>query len=115
MYEIENAKAARNRKIANTFMWIVLLIFFVAFVFPFIVAVINAFKANTDINRFPLALVGPRKGFILDNFPTAMAKMNFWGVFLNSTASPQTDLTSLLFIPNLILSTPTNGIALSVI
>ena len=84
MYEIENAKAARNRKIANTFMWIVLLIFFVAFVFPFIVAVINAFKANTDINRFPLALVGPRKGFILDNFPTAMAKMNFWGVFLNS-------------------------------
>ena len=84
MYEIENAKAARNRKIAHIFMWLVLLIFFVAFVFPFIVAVINAFKANTDINRFPLALVGPRKGFILDNFPTAMAKMNFWGVFLNS-------------------------------
>jgi len=84
MYEIENAKAARNRKIAHAIMWIILLIFFVAFIFPFVVALINAFKANTDINRFPLALVGPRKGFILSNFPTAMVKMDFWRVFFNS-------------------------------
>ena len=84
MYELENAKAARRRKIMNVVMWIVLLVLFLAFIFPFIMALINAFKANTDINRFPLALVGPRKGFILDNFPTAMSKMNFWGVFGNS-------------------------------
>lgn len=84
MYELENAKAARHRKIVNVIMWVVLLVLFVAFIFPFIVALINAFKANTDINRFPLALVGPRKGFIFDNFPTAMQKMNFWGVFGNS-------------------------------
>ena len=84
MYELENAQAARRRKIVNVIMWVVLLVLFIAFIFPFIMALINAFKANTDINRFPLALVGPRKGFILDNFPTAMSKMNFWGVFGNS-------------------------------
>ena len=84
MYELENAKAARHRKIVNAFMWVVLLVLFIAFIFPFIMSVINAFKANTDINRFPLSLVGPRKGFIFDNFPTAMEKMNFWGVFGNS-------------------------------
>ena len=84
MYELENAKAARHRKIVNVIMWVVLLILFIAFIFPFIMALINAFKANTDINRFPLSLIGPRKGFITSNFPTAMQKMNFWGVFGNS-------------------------------
>ena len=84
MYELENAKAARRRKIVNVVMWIVLLVLFLAFIFPFIIALINAFKANTDINRFPLAFIGPRKGFITSNFPTAMEKMNFWGVFGNS-------------------------------
>ncbi len=84
MYELENEKAARHRKIVHALMWVVLLVLFIAFIFPFIVALINAFKANTDINRFPLALVGPRKGFITSNFPTAMSKMNFWGVFGNS-------------------------------
>ena len=84
MYELENAQAARRRKIVNVIMWVVLLVLFIAFIFPFIMALINAFKANTDINRCPLALIGPRKGFITSNFPTAMEKMNFWGVFGNS-------------------------------
>ena len=84
MYELENAKAARHRKIVNAIMWVVLLVLFIAFIFPFISALLNVFKANADINRFPLALVGPRKGFILSNFPTAMTKMHFWRVFGNS-------------------------------
>ena len=61
MYELENAKAARHRKIVNVIMWVVLLVLFIAFIFPFIIALLNVFKANADINRFPLALVGPRK------------------------------------------------------
>ena len=97
MYELENAQAARRRKIVNVIMWVVLLVLFIAFIFPFIMALINAFKANTDINRFPLALIGPRKGFITSNFPTAMEKMNFWGVFGNSViiTVSATDLTLL--------------------
>ena len=33
MYELENAKAARRRKIVNVVMWIVLLVLFLAFIF----------------------------------------------------------------------------------
>ena len=84
MYELENAKAARRRKIMNVIMWVVLLILFILFIFPFLIALLNVFKANADINRFPLALVGPRKGFVTSNFPTAMEKMHFWRVFGNS-------------------------------
>ena len=84
MYELENAKAARRRKIMNVIMWVVLLILFILFIFPFLIALLNVFKANADINRFPLALIGPRKGFVTSNFPTAMEKMHFWRVFGNS-------------------------------
>lgn len=84
MYELENAKAARRRKITHVFMWIILLVLFVIFIFPFLVALLNVSKANADINRFPLSLIGPRKGFVLSNFPTAMEKMHFWRVFGNS-------------------------------
>ena len=33
MYELENAKAARHRKIVNVIMWVVLLVLFIAFIF----------------------------------------------------------------------------------
>ena len=81
---IDNAKAARNKKIAHTVMWIVLLILFICFIFPFLMVVINVFKDKADITRDPLSLVGATKGFILSNFPQAMQKMNFWTVFGNS-------------------------------
>jgi len=84
MYELENAKARQHKKIAHAIMWIILLILFIAFIFPFAIALLNVFKANADINRFPLSFVGPRKGFVLSNFPTAMSKMHFWRVFGNS-------------------------------
>ena len=81
---IDNAKAARNKKIAHTVMWIVLLILFICFIFPFLMVLINVFKDKADITRDPLSLIGATKGFILTNFPQAMQKMNFWTVFGNS-------------------------------
>ena len=81
---IDNAKAARNKKIAHAIMWIVLLILFLCFIFPFLMVLINVFKDKTDITRAPLSLIGATKGFILTNFPQAMQKMNFWTVFGNS-------------------------------
>ena len=81
---IDNAKAARNKKIAHTIMWIVLLVLFICFIFPFLMVIINVFKDKADITRNPLSLVGVSKGFILSNFPQAMQKMNFWTVFGNS-------------------------------
>lgn len=79
----DNAKAARNKKISHAIMMIILVIAFIAFIFPFILVVINVFKTKGDINSAPLALVGSH-GFTLENFPNAIKKMNFWSCFRNS-------------------------------
>ena len=79
----ENAKAARKKKIAHALMWVVLLILFLCFIFPFILVVINVFKTKADITADPLAILGAH-GFTLKNFPEAMKKMNFLTVFGNS-------------------------------
>ena len=80
----ENEIAARNKKIGHAITWIVLLILFICFIFPFLMVIINVFKDKSDITRDPLSLIGATKGFILTNFPQAMEKMNFWVVFGNS-------------------------------
>ena len=79
----DNVKAARNKKISHAIMMVILIIAFIAFVFPFILVVINVFKTKGDINSAPLALVGSH-GFTLENFPNAIKKMNFWSCFKNS-------------------------------
>ena len=80
----ENERAARNKKIAHAIMWIVLLVLFICFIFPFLMVILNVFKDKSDITRDPLSIIGATKGFILTNFPQAMQKMNFWVVFRNS-------------------------------
>ena len=80
----ENERAARQKKIAHVIMWIVLLVLFICFIFPFLLVIINVFKDKADITANPLALIGAKKGFTLSNFPEAMKKMKFWTVFFNS-------------------------------
>ena len=79
----DNERAARKKKIAHAIMWIVLLILFICFIFPFILVLINVFKDKADITANPLSFIGAH-GFTLKNFPEAMKKMNFWTVFGNS-------------------------------
>ena len=80
---MENEKAARNKKIKHAIMIIVLTLLFIAFVFPFIMVIINVFKVKADITANPLALIG-KHGFTLENFPNAVKKMNFFNSFGNS-------------------------------
>ncbi|MCR4830181.1 MAG: carbohydrate ABC transporter permease [Pseudobutyrivibrio sp.] len=80
---MDNEKAARNKNIKHAIMIIVLAILFVAFIFPFIMVLINVFKVKADITANPIALIG-KHGFTLDNFPNAVKKMNFFKVFGNS-------------------------------
>ena len=80
---VDNEKAARKKKIAHVIMWIVLLLLFIGFVFPFLLVIVNVFKTKADITSSPLALIGAH-GFTLSNFPAAMKKMDFWRVFGNS-------------------------------
>jgi raffinose/stachyose/melibiose transport system permease protein len=80
---MENEVAARNKKIKHAIMIIVLTLLFIAFVFPFIMVIMNVFKVKADITASPLALIG-KHGFTLENFPNAIKKMNFFKVFGNS-------------------------------
>lgn len=80
---MNNDKAASQKKVKNALTWLVLLVLFVVFIFPFFMVIINVFKNKADITIDPLALIG-KHGFTLENFPNAMAKMNFWVTFGNS-------------------------------
>ena len=80
---VASEKALRKRNITNAIVMILLIIVLFIFIFPFLMVIINVFKQKSDIMRDPLALIGS-KGFTLENFPNAMAKMGFWGAFFNS-------------------------------
>ena len=81
---LDNEKAARQKRLVHGLMWVILLVMFISFIFPFVLVVINVFKTKGDITKDPLALIGEH-GFTLQNFPEAMEKMNFGQVFMNST------------------------------
>ena len=79
----QNELAAKQKKRRQVITIIVLIIVFILFVIPFLLVLINVFKTKGDITSNPLALIGEH-GFTLQNFPEAMAKMDFWNVFKNS-------------------------------
>ncbi len=80
---IDNEKAARQKKISQAVMLIILIVLFFCFIFPFLMVIINVFKTKADITADPLGLVGSH-GFTIENFPNAMKSMNFFPVFGNS-------------------------------
>ena len=79
----QNELAAKQKKRRQVITIIVLIVVFILFVIPFLLVLINVFKTKGDITSNPLALIGEH-GFTLQNFPEAMAKMDFWNVFKNS-------------------------------
>ncbi|MBR4545039.1 MAG: carbohydrate ABC transporter permease [Oscillibacter sp.] len=79
----ENQAAARSKRISHAIMLIILIVMFFAFIFPFLMVIINVFKTKADITSDPLSILGAH-GFTLKNFPEAMKKMNFWRSFGNS-------------------------------
>ena len=80
---MENQKAKRMKIVRHAIMIVVLSIMFVAFIFPFVMVIINVFKVKSDITGNPLALIG-KHGFTLENFPKAIEKMKFFNSFVNS-------------------------------
>ena len=46
---LDNERAARQKKISRAIMWIILLVLFVCFIFPFVLVIINVFKTKADI------------------------------------------------------------------
>jgi raffinose/stachyose/melibiose transport system permease protein len=80
----DSEKALARKKRIHAIIMVILILVFLAFVFPFILVVINVFKEKVDIVKDPLSIIGVKKGFTLENFPAAMQKMDFWKAFTNS-------------------------------
>lgn len=78
-----NDKSYWSKKIGTIVKMVVLVLFFIIYMFPFAMVLINSFKAKRDIVMEPLSLVGT-KGVSMDNFVAAFKKMNFIKVFSNS-------------------------------
>lgn len=56
---------------------------FLLYMIPFILIILNSFKAKRDIIKNPFSFL-PEKGFSLDNYAVAFEKMNFLRSFGNS-------------------------------
>ena len=52
----ENKKAAQKKKVSHFITIAVLVILFLAFIFPFIMVIFNAFKTKGDITADPLQM-----------------------------------------------------------
>ena len=60
-----------------------LLIMLIVYMFPFLLVVVNSFKAKRDVIKDPLSLIGA-EGFSAENYALAFKRMNFLRVFGNS-------------------------------
>ncbi len=77
------ANTTTAAKIGRAVVFIILAILLLAFISPFLLVLLNAFKDMSDITKNPLS-IGGEHGFTLDNFIDAVDAMNFWTVFRNS-------------------------------
>lgn len=73
-----------RRKIINGFMMAGLIVIFIAYMFPFVMVVINALKQKRDIIKSPFSWLFTIKGLSFDNFVKAFTQMDFLNAFKNS-------------------------------
>ncbi len=79
-----NQIGGTRRKITNAVAMIVLILIFIAYMFPFIMVVINSLKEKRDIIKSPFSWLFTIKGLSFDNFVKAFTQMNFLNAFKNS-------------------------------
>lgn len=73
-----------KRKAANALAIIGMLIVFAAYMFPFLMVVINSLKQKRDIIKSPFSWLYTIKGLSFDNFVKAFTQMDFLNAFKNS-------------------------------
>ncbi len=73
-----------KRKAANFLAIAGLVIIFIAYMFPFIMVVINSLKQKRDIIKSPFSWLYTIKGLSFDNFVKAFTQMDFLNAFKNS-------------------------------
>ena len=73
-----------KRKVTNMLAMLGLIIIFLAYMFPFIMVVINSLKQKRDIIKSPFSWLFTIKGLSFDNFVKAFTQMDFLNAFKNS-------------------------------
>ncbi|MGN1376790.1 MAG: carbohydrate ABC transporter permease [Dorea sp.] len=73
-----------KRKAANFLAMLGLVIIFVAYMFPFLMVIINSLKQKRDIIKSPFSWLFTVKGLSFDNFVKAFTQMDFLNAFKNS-------------------------------
>ncbi len=82
---MENSTIGGTRKkTAKIFTMVIMLLVFAAYMFPFLMVVINSLKQKRDIIKSPFSWLYTVKGMSFDNFVTAFTQMNFFNAFKNS-------------------------------
>ena len=74
----------RKAKIARFFAMLGLIVIFIAYMFPFLMVVINSLKQKRDIIKSPFSWLFTIKGLSFDNFVKALTQMDFLNAFKNS-------------------------------
>ena len=73
-----------KRKIWNALAIALLVIIFIAYMFPFLMVVINSLKQKRDIIKSPFSWLFTIKGLSFDNFVKAFVQTDFLNAFKNS-------------------------------
>lgn len=73
-----------KRKALHALAITVLIIIFAAYMFPFLMVVINSLKQKRDIIKSPFSWLFTIKGLSFDNFSKAFVQMDFLNAFKNS-------------------------------
>ena len=72
-----------KKKAADMLAMLGLIIIFAAYMFPFLMVVINSLKQKRDIIKSPFSWLFTIKGLSFDNFVKAFTQMDFLNAFKN--------------------------------
>lgn len=74
----------KKAKFMHGLMMAGLIVIFIAYMFPFLMVVINSLKQKRDIIKSPFSWLFTIKGLSFDNFVKAFTQMDFFNAFKNS-------------------------------
>lgn len=74
----------KKAKLTHGLMMAGLIVIFIAYMFPFLMVVINSLKQKRDIIKSPFSWLFTIKGLSFDNFVKAFTQMDFLNAFKNS-------------------------------
>ncbi|GAA0794940.1 carbohydrate ABC transporter permease [Faecalicatena orotica] len=80
----QNTKGSIKKKTISMLTTVGLIVIFAAYMFPFLMVVINSLKQKRDIIKSPFSWLFTIKGLSFDNFAKAFTQMDFLNAFKNS-------------------------------